>query len=83
MLWNVQGHDSDSESESDYDSNYDSDYASDVDSRRSMTGYVFTLGDSVGSWKATQLRTVLELESLRYNSLTLTFAAQIIYILNR
>ena len=31
----------------------DSDYAGDVDSRRSMTGYVFTLSGSVVSWKAT------------------------------
>ena len=31
----------------------DSDYAADVDSRRSMTGYVFTMGSSVVSWKAT------------------------------
>jgi len=31
----------------------DFDNARDVDSRRSMTGYVFTLGGSVVSWKAT------------------------------
>jgi len=31
----------------------DSDDAGDVDSRRSMTGHVFTLGGSVVSWKAT------------------------------
>lgn len=36
----------------------DSDYAGDVDSRRSMTGYVFTLGGSVVSWKATLQSTV-------------------------
>ncbi|KAK9676132.1 hypothetical protein RND81_11G056600 [Saponaria officinalis] len=30
-----------------------SDYVRDVDSRRSMTGYVFTLVGSVVSWKAT------------------------------
>ncbi|XP_074313983.1 secreted RxLR effector protein 161-like [Silene latifolia] len=36
----------------------DSDYAGDVDSRRSMTGYVFTLGGSVVSWKATFQPTV-------------------------
>ena len=28
-------------------------YAGDVDGRRLMTGYVFTLGGSVVSWKAT------------------------------
>ncbi|XP_048609058.1 secreted RxLR effector protein 161-like [Brassica napus] len=36
----------------------DSDYASDVDSRRSMTGYIFALGESVVSWKATLQSTV-------------------------
>ncbi|XP_038889198.1 secreted RxLR effector protein 161-like [Benincasa hispida] len=36
----------------------DSNYARDVDSRRSMTGYVFTLGGSIVSWKATLQPTV-------------------------
>ncbi|KAL9293532.1 putative RNA-directed DNA polymerase [Arabidopsis thaliana] len=36
----------------------DSDYVGDVDSRRSMTGYVFALGNSVISWKATLQPTV-------------------------
>uniref|UniRef100_A0A3Q7JMW7 Reverse transcriptase Ty1/copia-type domain-containing protein n=1 Tax=Solanum lycopersicum TaxID=4081 RepID=A0A3Q7JMW7_SOLLC len=36
----------------------DSDYAGDVDTRRSMTSYVFTLGGSVVSWKATLQPTV-------------------------
>ncbi|OAE35676.1 hypothetical protein AXG93_1154s1300 [Marchantia polymorpha subsp. ruderalis] len=36
----------------------DSDYVGDVDSRRSMTSYVFTLGGSVVSWKATLQPTV-------------------------
>ena len=41
---------------------YDSDYAGDVDRRRSMTGYIFTLGGSVVSWKAT-LQSTLTLSS--------------------
>ena len=36
----------------------DSDYAGDVDTRRSMTGYVFILGGLVVSWKATFQPTV-------------------------
>ncbi|XP_038896002.1 secreted RxLR effector protein 161-like [Benincasa hispida] len=36
----------------------DSDYAGDVDSSKSMTGYVFTLGGSIVSWKATLQPTV-------------------------
>nr|GEW54883.1 retrovirus-related Pol polyprotein from transposon TNT 1-94 [Tanacetum cinerariifolium] len=31
----------------------DSDYVADLDARRSFTGYVFTIGNSVVSWKAT------------------------------
>nr|GFA34532.1 retrovirus-related Pol polyprotein from transposon TNT 1-94 [Tanacetum cinerariifolium] len=31
----------------------DSDYVADLDARRSLTGYVFTIGNSVVSWKAT------------------------------
>jgi ATP-binding cassette subfamily B (MDR/TAP) protein 1 len=31
----------------------DSDYAADLDKRRSLTGYVFTVGDCVVSWRAT------------------------------
>ncbi|KAL5766903.1 hypothetical protein ACOSP7_017520 [Xanthoceras sorbifolium] len=36
----------------------DSDYAGDLDRRRSITGYVFTLGDTAISWKATLQSTV-------------------------
>jgi ATP-binding cassette subfamily B (MDR/TAP) protein 1 len=31
----------------------DSDYAGDLDKRRSLTGYVFTVGDCAVSWRAT------------------------------
>jgi hypothetical protein len=31
----------------------DSDYAADLDKRRSLTGYVFTVGDYAMSWRAT------------------------------
>ena len=49
----------------------DSDYAGDVDSRRSMTGYVFTLGGSVVSWKATLQSTVtLSTTEAKYMALT-------------
>ncbi|KAJ4723126.1 Retrovirus-related Pol polyprotein from transposon TNT 1-94 [Melia azedarach] len=49
----------------------DSDYAGDVDSRRSMTGYVFTLGSSVVSWKATLQPTVtLSTTEAEYMALT-------------
>ena len=49
----------------------DSDYAGDVDSRRSMTGYVFTLGGSVVSWKATLQHTVtLSTTEAEYMALT-------------
>ncbi|XP_074309422.1 secreted RxLR effector protein 161-like [Silene latifolia] len=48
-----------------------SDYAGDVDSRRSMTGYVFTLGGSVVSWKATLWPTVtLSTTEVEYMALT-------------
>ncbi|CAL1357768.1 unnamed protein product [Linum trigynum] len=49
----------------------DSDYAGDVDTRRSMTGYVFTLGSSVVSWKATlQSAVTLSTTEAEYNALT-------------
>jgi len=36
----------------------DSDYAGDLDKRRSLTGYVFTIGACVVSWKANLQATV-------------------------
>jgi len=49
----------------------DSDYTGDVDSRRSMTGYVFTLVGSVVSWKATLQPTVtLSTTEAEYMALT-------------
>ncbi|XP_057541678.1 secreted RxLR effector protein 161-like [Amaranthus tricolor] len=49
----------------------DSDYAGDVGSRRSMTGYVFTLGGSVVSWKTTLQPTVtLSTTEAKYMALT-------------
>jgi transposase InsO family protein len=53
----------------------DSDYAGDVDSRRSMTGYVFTLGDSVVSWKAT-LQPTVTLSTTEAEYMALTEAAK-------
>jgi len=49
----------------------DSDYVGDADSRRSMTSYVFTLGGSVVSWKATLQPTVtLSTTEAKYMALT-------------
>ena len=53
----------------------DSDYAGDVDSRRSMTGYVFTLGGSVVSWKAT-LQATVTLSTTEAEYMALTEAAK-------
>ncbi|CAM8885712.1 unnamed protein product [Rhodiola kirilowii] len=52
-----------------------SDYAGDVDSRRSMTGYVFTLGGSVVSWKAT-LQPTVTLSTTESEYMALTEAAK-------
>ncbi|XP_071927625.1 secreted RxLR effector protein 161-like [Coffea arabica] len=53
----------------------DSDYAGDVDSRRSMTSYVFTLGHSVVSWKAT-LQPTVTLSTTEAEYMALTEAAK-------
>ncbi|CAL1356411.1 unnamed protein product [Linum trigynum] len=53
----------------------DSDYAGDVDTRRSMTGYVFTLGSSVVSWKAT-LQSAVTLSTTEAEYMALTEAAK-------
>jgi len=53
----------------------DSDYAGDVDNRRSMTGYVFTLGGSVVSWKAT-LQPTVTLSTTEAEYMALTEAAK-------
>uniref|UniRef100_A0A3Q7EXK7 Reverse transcriptase Ty1/copia-type domain-containing protein n=1 Tax=Solanum lycopersicum TaxID=4081 RepID=A0A3Q7EXK7_SOLLC len=53
----------------------DFDYAGDVDTRRSMTGYVFTLGGSVVSWKAT-LQPTVTLSTTEAEYMALTEAAK-------
>ena len=53
----------------------DSDYTGDVDSGRSMTGYVFTLGGSVVSWKAT-LQPTVTLSTTEAEYMALTEAAK-------
>uniref|UniRef100_A0A3Q7ICG0 Reverse transcriptase Ty1/copia-type domain-containing protein n=1 Tax=Solanum lycopersicum TaxID=4081 RepID=A0A3Q7ICG0_SOLLC len=53
----------------------DSDYAGDVDTRRSMTSYVFTLGGSVVSWKAT-LQPTVTLSTTEAEYMALTEAAK-------
>jgi len=53
----------------------DSDYAGDVESRRSMSGYVFTLGGSVVSWKAT-LQPTVTLSTTKAEYMALTEAAK-------
>ena len=49
--------------------------AGDVDSRRSMTGYVFALGNSVISWKAT-LQPTVTLSTIEAEYMALTEAAK-------
>ncbi|XP_071933238.1 secreted RxLR effector protein 161-like [Coffea arabica] len=53
----------------------DFDYAGDVDSRRSMTGYVCTLGLSVVSWKTT-LQPIVTLSTTEAEYMTLTKATK-------
>ncbi|XP_069146024.1 secreted RxLR effector protein 161-like [Solanum lycopersicum] len=53
----------------------DSYYARDVDTKRSMTGYVFTLGGSVVSWKAT-LRPTVTFSTTKVEYMALTEAAK-------
>uniref|UniRef100_A0A3Q7GKK2 Reverse transcriptase Ty1/copia-type domain-containing protein n=1 Tax=Solanum lycopersicum TaxID=4081 RepID=A0A3Q7GKK2_SOLLC len=53
----------------------DSDYAGDVDTRRSMTRYVFTLGGSVVVWKAT-LQPTVTLSTMEAEYMALTEAAK-------
>ncbi|GJX92940.1 retrovirus-related pol polyprotein from transposon TNT 1-94 [Tanacetum coccineum] len=53
------------------DRQHDSDYAADLDARRSLTGYVFTVGNSVVSWKATlQPSVALSTTKAEYMALT-------------
>ncbi|GKB23082.1 transposable element [Tanacetum coccineum] len=53
----------------------DSDYATDLDARRSLTGYVFTIGNSVVSWKAT-LQPSVALSTTEAEYMALTEAAK-------
>ena len=53
----------------------DSDYVRDVDGRRSMTGYVFTLGGFVVSWKET-LQPIMTLSTTETEYMALTKAAK-------
>ncbi|GKV37331.1 hypothetical protein SLEP1_g45370 [Rubroshorea leprosula] len=52
----------------------DSDYVGDLDKRRSLTGYVFTLGGSVISWKAVlQGKVALSTTEAKYMAMTEAF----------
>ena len=45
----------------------DSDFTADLDKRRSLTGYVFTIGGCAASWRAT-LQPVVALLPLKQNT---------------
>lgn len=53
----------------------DSDYAADLDSRRSLTGYVFVVGNALVSWKAT-LQPSVALSTTEAEYMALTEAAK-------
>ena len=53
----------------------DADYAADVDSKRSMTSYVFTIGSSVVSWKEI-LQPSVTLSTTKAEYMALTEAAK-------
>ncbi|GJT67397.1 hypothetical protein Tco_1018877 [Tanacetum coccineum] len=52
-----------------------SNYVTDLDARRSLTGYVFTIGNSVVSWKAT-LQPLVTLSTTKAEYMTLTEVAK-------
>ena len=53
----------------------DSDYAAYLDARRSLTGYVFTIGNSVVSWEAT-LQPSVALSTTKAEYMAFTEAAK-------
>ncbi|KAG8472774.1 hypothetical protein CXB51_034669 [Gossypium anomalum] len=53
----------------------DADFAGDLDRRRSLTGYVFTIGDCAISWKAT-LQTIVALSTTEAEYMVITEACK-------
>ena len=53
----------------------DSDFVADLDARRSVTGYTFTIGNSLVSWKAT-LQPIVALSTTEAKYMALTEAAK-------
>jgi hypothetical protein len=51
----------------------DSDFGGDLDKRRSLTGYIFTLGECAISWKS-QLQPTVALSSIEAKYMTITEA---------